>query len=212
MIGVFGPRSTEMSRYSEYAEKWKSGSKTEREDYLESLRADLISGLERLEANSSQRWIKIGFGVVENEKHRPVNIVEALGLPDIQTGFIRHLERLCDRLEIALQFDCPDAAAFYLRKILEVTITSRCEADQNQSYIDADGKIKGLEVLLKLVQKEGAGKGYVTKKVVARLLDHKILWDRSVHSLSYEPSRDTLVRAIEFIRQALAEMKIEELR
>ncbi|TFH06231.1 MAG: hypothetical protein E4H14_11255 [Candidatus Thorarchaeota archaeon] len=122
MFGILGPRSIEMSRYSEYKDKWKSGSRAERRAYLDSLNADLVSGLERLESNSSSRWVVIGFGSVEYERYQPIDMAKALGLPDNQTSFIKRLRRLCGRLEIALQFDCPDAAAYYLRKILEMSI------------------------------------------------------------------------------------------
>ncbi|TFH06230.1 MAG: hypothetical protein E4H14_11250 [Candidatus Thorarchaeota archaeon] len=66
--------------------------------------------------------------------------------------------------------------------------------------------------MIKLIQKEPGGKGYVDKKIVKRLLDDKILWDRSVHNLYSEPSLDSLQQAAVFIRGALAELKIDELR
>lgn len=209
LTSVFGDSSKEVQRYNAYADQWSSLDLSKRREWLERLRYDLKSAINRLESTPAQRYPALGLGSVENEAGTCSSINKRLGISGSGSIFSNRIIELCRRVQINIQHNSPDAAAYLLRKMLEVTIVERFRKDGRMKEIIRNGRVIGLDKLIgKASQSAG---GLLHPNIVKSLLDDKLLMDTSVHSLSYDPSKQDLDRVISLIGVAVADLRIGEL-
>ena len=209
LTSVFGDSSKEVQRHNVYADQWSSLDLSKRREWLEKLRYDLKSALNRLESTPARRYPALGLGSVENEGGTCSSFSKRLGISGTGSVFSNRVIELCRRVQINMQHNSPDAAAYLLRKMLEVTIVERFRKDGRMKEIIHDGRVIGLDKLIgKASQSAG---GLLHPNIVKRLLDDKLLMDTSVHSLSYDPSRQDLDRVVSLVGVAIADLRIGEL-
>jgi len=209
ITAVFGGSSDEMARYRVYENQWNSFESSVRWKWLENLRFDLKSALKKLEATPPRRYAVLSYGAVENETKLGGPVAQRLGVPDKNSDFVARLNELCRRIQVNIQRNCMDAAAFLLRKALETSIVERFRKDNRMPEITRDGRVAGLEDLLKKANRSSGG--FIHPNIVRELLGEKVLLDLTVHTLTYDPAPEDVDRIISRIKAALADLRIGEL-
>jgi hypothetical protein len=209
ITAVFGSSSDEMARYKEYEAQWNSFESNVRWKWLENLRFDLKSGLKKLEATPPRRYAALSYGAVENETKLGGTLAQRLGVPDGNSDFLTRLNGLSRRIQVNIQQDCMDAVAFLLRKALETCIVERFRKDNRMLEITRDGRVAGLEDLLRKASRSSGG--FIHPNIVRELLAEKVLMDLTVHSLVYDPAPEDIDRIISRIKAALADLRVGEL-
>src|SRR5206468_4655 len=201
--------SKEMERYRQYGEQWNSFDPATNKNWLEALNYDLNSAMDRLEFTPANRYPALGLGAIENETGVSGPISVRLGIRPATTAFQTRLLELCRRVQISMQFKCFDAAAFLLRKILEVCTIERFRREKRLNDISVGGRTLGLEDLLGKASR--SAKGYVKHKTIEALLKEKLVLDTAVHDANYDPMPDDLYRVMAIMNAALQDLTISEL-
>jgi hypothetical protein len=124
-----------------------------------------------------------------------------------KTDFNIRVIEICRRIDICLRNKCPDSVAFYVRKIVELTIIERYRKDVKAQDIRENDRIFPLE---KLISK-ACGDAYLSGKLTQNLKKEKLFMDSSVHVLYYDLGDDEIDRIISIVKLVIAELRINEL-
>ena len=206
---VFGSASPEMKRLRDQGDSWNSLEEKTRRDWLVQTRACLKAALKRVEKLPPKRLVKLGIGVIENDRLSGPSVAQKLGITTTNTTIGQRLLELCRRAQINVIQSCPDSTAFLLRKMLEITIIERFRAAKRGQEIMENGRYKGLRDIVGLAS--ASANGWIHPTTVEKLLDEKHFLDLAVHNTYYEPSADELDRIMSTMKAALTDLQVNQL-